>query len=69
VTRWLRRHPIAVSALATAIAACGALLIADITGAEAVGRAFEHVHPEWLGVIAFPEKALRFRGYVACGDV
>jgi uncharacterized membrane protein YbhN (UPF0104 family) len=44
-----------MSALATVIAACGALLIAHITGAEAVGRAFETVHPGWIPLIALAE--------------
>jgi uncharacterized membrane protein YbhN (UPF0104 family) len=62
VTRWLRRHPIAVSALATAIAACGALLIAHLIGLDAVGRAFQEVHPEWIAVIAAAE-ALTYPAY------
>jgi uncharacterized membrane protein YbhN (UPF0104 family) len=67
VRRWLRRHPIAVSALATAIAACGALLIAHITGADAVGRAFEEIRPGWIALIAgaealtYPAYALAYR--------
>ena len=65
--RWLRRHPIAVSALATALAAIGALAIAWVTGADAVGRAFEHVRPAWIGLIAgaellaYPAYALAYR--------
>jgi uncharacterized membrane protein YbhN (UPF0104 family) len=71
VRRWLRRHPIAVSALATAIAAAGALLIAHVTGAEAIGRAFEEFHPSWIALIAgaealtYPAYALAYRS-VAC---
>jgi uncharacterized membrane protein YbhN (UPF0104 family) len=67
VRRWLRRHPIAVSALATALAAIGALAIAWVTGADAVGRAFEHVRPAWIGLIAgaellaYPAYALAYR--------
>ena len=38
--RWLRRHPLVASAAATAIAAAAVLVIAEITGADAVGRAF-----------------------------
>ena len=44
-----------VSALATAIAAAGALLIARVTGADAVGRAFEDVRPAWIALIALAE--------------
>jgi glycosyltransferase 2 family protein len=67
VRRWLRRHPIAVSALATAIAAAGAILIAELTGADAVGRAFEHIVPGWIALIAaaeavtYPAYALAYR--------
>jgi glycosyltransferase 2 family protein len=67
VRRWLRRHPIAVSALATAIAAAGAILIAELTGADAVGRAFEHIVPGWILLIAvaeavtYPAYALAYR--------
>jgi hypothetical protein len=71
VRRWLRRHPIAVSALATAIAAAGALLIAHVTGAEAVGRAFDEIVPGWIALIAgaelltYPAYAIAYRS-VAC---
>jgi hypothetical protein len=71
VRRWLRRHPIAVSALATAIATAGALLIAHVTGAEAVGRAFDEIVPGWIALIAgaealtYPAYALAYRS-VAC---
>ena len=60
--RWLRRHPIAVSALATAIAAAGALLIAHVTGADAVGRAFEDITPGWIALVACAE-ALTYPAY------
>src|SRR5919204_5396905 len=71
VRRWLRRHPIAVSALATAIAAAGALLIAHVTGADATGRAFDEFVPSWIALIAgaealtYPAYALAYRS-VAC---
>lgn len=64
---WLRRHPIAASALATAIAAAGALLIAWVTGADAVGKAFEEVVPGWIALIAaaellaYPAYAIAYR--------
>jgi uncharacterized membrane protein YbhN (UPF0104 family) len=67
VGRWLRRHPIVVSALATAIAACGALLIAHVTGVDALGRAFEDIRPEWIPLVAgaealtYPAYALAYR--------
>jgi uncharacterized membrane protein YbhN (UPF0104 family) len=56
-----------VSALATAIAAAGAILIAELTGADAVGRAFEHIVPGWILLIAaaeavtYPAYALAYR--------
>jgi uncharacterized membrane protein YbhN (UPF0104 family) len=62
VRRWLREHPLAVSVLATVIAAGGALLIAWITGADEVGRAFEHVTPGWIALIAGAE-ALAYPAY------
>jgi uncharacterized membrane protein YbhN (UPF0104 family) len=71
VRRWLRGHPIAVSAFATAIAAAGALLIAHVTGADAVGRAFDEIEPGWIALIAgaelltYPAYALAYRS-VAC---
>jgi uncharacterized membrane protein YbhN (UPF0104 family) len=67
VRRWLRSHPIAVSVLATVIAAAGALLIAYITGADQVGQAFETVRPAWIALIAgaevltYPSYALAYR--------
>jgi uncharacterized membrane protein YbhN (UPF0104 family) len=60
-----------VSALAAAIAAGGALLIAHVTGADAVGRAFGEISPGWIALIAvaeaitYPAYALAYRS-VAC---
>jgi uncharacterized membrane protein YbhN (UPF0104 family) len=51
-----------VSALATAIATGGALLVARVTGADAVGRAFDEVRPGWIGLIAGAE-ALTYPAY------
>jgi uncharacterized membrane protein YbhN (UPF0104 family) len=67
VRRWLREHPFAVSVFATVIAAGAALLIAWVTGADEVGRAFEDVRPEWIALIAgaellaYPAYALAYR--------
>ena len=64
---WLRSHPIAVSLLATVIAAAGALVLAYATGADEVGRAFETVQPGWIALIAgaeavaYPAYALAYR--------
>jgi uncharacterized membrane protein YbhN (UPF0104 family) len=41
--------------LATVIAAGAVLAIAYLTGADKVGRAFEAVHPGWIGLIALAE--------------
>ncbi len=60
--RWLREHPFAVSVLATVIAAAAVLLIAWLTGADQVGRAFETVQPEWIALIAGAE-LLAYPGY------
>jgi uncharacterized membrane protein YbhN (UPF0104 family) len=59
----LRSRPIALSALATAIAAIAVLAIARATGADAVGRAFSHVDATWVAVIAGAE-LLAYPGYV-----
>ncbi|HEX6458820.1 MAG TPA: lysylphosphatidylglycerol synthase domain-containing protein [Thermoleophilaceae bacterium] len=65
--RWLRSHPIVASALATAIAAGGVLLIAEVTGVDELGRAFESVQPGWIPLIAlaelltYPTYALAYR--------
>jgi uncharacterized membrane protein YbhN (UPF0104 family) len=44
-----------VSAVATGIAAIAVLVIARITGADAVGKAFSHVEPGWIALIAGAE--------------
>jgi uncharacterized membrane protein YbhN (UPF0104 family) len=60
-----------MSAFATAIAAGGALLIAHVTGADAIGRAFDEIVPGWIALIAvaelltYPAYALAYRS-VAC---
>jgi uncharacterized membrane protein YbhN (UPF0104 family) len=60
-----------MSAFATAIAAVGALLIAHVTGADAIGRAFDEIVPGWIALIAaaelltYPAYALAYRS-VAC---
>lgn len=53
--RRLRERPIATSLLATAIAAIAVLAIAKVTGADAIGRAFGHFRPAWIGLIAGAE--------------
>jgi uncharacterized membrane protein YbhN (UPF0104 family) len=52
-----------VSAVATAIAAIAVLAIARATGADAVGRAFSHVDPGWIALIAGAE-TLAYPAYV-----
>ena len=51
----LRRRPIELSILATLIAALAVVVIAKVTKADAVGRAFESMHPAWIGRIAGAE--------------
>jgi uncharacterized membrane protein YbhN (UPF0104 family) len=60
-----------MSAVATGLAAGGALLIAHVTGADAIGRAFDEIVPGWIALIAvaeflaYPAYALAYRS-VAC---
>jgi uncharacterized membrane protein YbhN (UPF0104 family) len=51
----LRIRPILLSAVATIIAAVAVLLIARLTGADKVGRAFSSVHPGWIALTALAE--------------
>ena len=53
--RVLRDRTIVVSALATAIAAVAVLAIARVTGADAIGRVFEHIDARWIGLVAGAE--------------
>lgn len=53
--RALRERTVFVSMFATAIAAVAVLLIARATGADAVGRAFEHIVPAWIALVAGAE--------------
>ncbi|MGN6169574.1 MAG: lysylphosphatidylglycerol synthase domain-containing protein [Solirubrobacteraceae bacterium] len=48
-------RPFLLSALATAIAAVAVLVIARVTGADQVGRAFDSVHPGWIALIGLAE--------------
>lgn len=53
---WHLRHPIAISALAIALAAAAVAVIAWLTGADqGVGEALERIHPEWIALIAVAE--------------
>ncbi len=51
----LRKWPVATAAVATGIAGIAVILIARVTGADAVGRAFDHVEPGWIALIAGAE--------------
>jgi uncharacterized membrane protein YbhN (UPF0104 family) len=55
VRQQLRRRPIELSVLATLIAAFAVVVIAKVTKADAVGRAFEHIDATWIGLIAGAE--------------
>lgn len=56
-------RPVFVAALATGIAAIAVLVIARVTGADAVGRAFSDVNPGWIGLIAATE-LLAYPAYI-----
>lgn len=51
----LRIRPVLLSALATGLAAVAVLALAEATGVDKVGRAFDDVHPGWIGLIAAAE--------------
>jgi uncharacterized membrane protein YbhN (UPF0104 family) len=57
----LRIRPVVLAAVATGIAAIAVLVIARVTGADAVGRAFDQIDPIWIALIAGAE----FFAYVA----
>jgi uncharacterized membrane protein YbhN (UPF0104 family) len=62
VVEEIHRHPVVSAAVATVIAAGAVLAIAKITGADAIGRAFEDFDPAWIALIAGAE-ALAYPGY------
>ncbi len=65
------RHPIAVSAFATALAAVAVIVIADLSGADSMGRVFQDFRPSWIALIAgaelltYPAYVLAYRS-IAC---
>jgi uncharacterized membrane protein YbhN (UPF0104 family) len=59
----LRIRPVFVAAIATGIAAIAVLVIARVTGADAVGRAFSDVDPAWIALIAGAE-LLAYPAYI-----
>jgi uncharacterized membrane protein YbhN (UPF0104 family) len=56
-------RPVFVAAFATGIAAISVLVIARVTGADAVGRAFSDVDPGWIALIAGAE-LLAYPAYI-----
>jgi uncharacterized membrane protein YbhN (UPF0104 family) len=54
---WRHRWPLGVSAVAMGIAGIAVLVIARVTGADAVGRAFGDIRPAWIALIAGAELA------------
>lgn len=52
-----RERPLLSTVLATAIAAVAVIVLARITGADAIGRAFENFDPRWIAVLAGAELA------------
>jgi uncharacterized membrane protein YbhN (UPF0104 family) len=55
VLRQFRDRPLVGTVLAAAIAAVAVIVIARVTGADAVGRVFEDVDPAWIPLIAVTE--------------
>jgi uncharacterized membrane protein YbhN (UPF0104 family) len=55
VRRQLRKRPVGLSVIATLIAALAVVLIARVTSADAIGRAFGHFDPAWVALIAGAE--------------
>jgi uncharacterized membrane protein YbhN (UPF0104 family) len=53
----LRQQPLLATVLATAIAAAAVIVIAKVTGADAVGRAFDDIDPGWVVLVAVAELA------------
>jgi uncharacterized membrane protein YbhN (UPF0104 family) len=57
VRRLLREQPLIGTALATLLAAAAVYVIARITGADVIGRVFEHLRPVWIPLLAATELA------------
>ncbi len=55
VSRRLRLHPVVGSVVAMGLAAIAVLAIARVTGADAVGRAFDNIEPVWIALVAGAE--------------
>jgi len=55
VLRLVREQPLVGTVLAAAIAAVAVIVIAKVTGADAVGRVFDDVNPAWIPLIAVTE--------------
>ena len=51
----LRKRPIAMSVVAMLIAVLAVIVIARVTGADAIGRAFGDFRPAWIALIACAE--------------
>ncbi|MGH2871713.1 MAG: lysylphosphatidylglycerol synthase domain-containing protein [Solirubrobacteraceae bacterium] len=51
----VRPWPLLAWALATLLAAVAVVAIAKVTGADAIGRAFGHIDPPWIALIAGAE--------------
>jgi uncharacterized membrane protein YbhN (UPF0104 family) len=64
VRRLLRKRPIGLSVIATLLASLAVVLIAHVTSADAIGRAFGRFKPAWIGLIAGAE-LLAYPAYIA----
>lgn len=71
--QWLRVRPVILAAVATGIAAIAVLVIARVTGADAIGKAFSDVEPTWIPLIAgaellaYPAYMLAYRSIARVG--
>ncbi|MDE3131155.1 MAG: flippase-like domain-containing protein [Acidobacteriota bacterium] len=59
-----RVHPMVTTTLAAAIAAIAVIAIAHVTGADAIGRAFNDVDPVWIALVAGAQ-LLTYPAYIA----
>jgi uncharacterized membrane protein YbhN (UPF0104 family) len=72
--KWLRVRPVVLAAVAMGIAAIAVLVIARITGADTVGRAFADFDPAWIALIAvaelltYPAYVMAYRTIASVGD-
>jgi uncharacterized membrane protein YbhN (UPF0104 family) len=64
VKRTFHRYPVAISVFAMAIAGLAVILIAQATGVDAIGRAFERFDGAWVALVAVGS-LLTYPAYIA----